>query len=152
MIIFLRCKSFRLLDLGGGRVRAHPQTPCNSTSCVLWKPAVGGRERKALPRLSQPLATLPAPTSLLPPKPRCRGDQMLFPSSLFQLICKSFLNLLPAWKMNVRQVYLFPSLALPVSLPLHLSTVSLYFYYTLIAFFPPAFEIDFLSFLPLFRT
>ena len=53
--------------------------------------------------------------------------------------------------MNVRQVYLFPSLALPVSLPLHLSTVSLYFYYTLIAFFPPAFEIDFLSFLPLFR-
>ena len=76
--------------MGGGRARAHPQTPCNSTSCVLWKRAVGGREWKALPRLGQPLAQLPAPTSLLPPKPSCCGDQRLFPSFVFKLICKSF--------------------------------------------------------------
>lgn len=109
-------------------------------------------ERPSLGLANPSLRSQPPPRSPPPTKPSCCGDQRLFPSFVFKLICKSFLHLLPAENMNTRRVYLTPSLALPVSLPPHLSSVSLYFYYTLIAFFPPAFEIDFLSFLPLFRT
>lgn len=66
-------------------------------------------------------------------------QRCLLPFFFFFFSFSSFKHGMPQKGKNEKQDALSPGLSMLPSLP---------FYYTLIASFPPAFEIDFLSFLP----
>lgn len=112
---------------------------------------LGAASERPSPGLANPLLRSQPPPPSFHPSPVALATKRAVPAPRSNECVKVFyISHLPAKEGEPE--HLCPRLALPVSLLLHLSSVSLYFYYTLIAFFPPAFEIDFLSFLPLFRT